>query len=96
MNQHNLAEISTKLVKVIKTRDASRVRYLADVLDRQKNSALAVELFALINRTLETTDQDLHRWFQDIYFEGCPADVKELWIDFAKLSLTADPTQKVG
>jgi len=85
---HNIAEISAKLVKVIRTRDAARVRHIADVLERQKNAALAMEVFTHINQTLQTTDQDLHRWFQDIYFEDCSPDVRDLWIDFMNVTST--------
>ncbi len=93
---HNIAEISARLVKVIKTRDASRVRYIADVLDRQKNAALSLEIFAHINQTLETTDQELHRWFQEVYFEGCPSDVKMLWLEFTALSLSSLKAKQVS
>ena len=85
---NNIAEISAKLVKVIKTRDASRVRHIADVLDRQRNAVLAIDVFAHINQTLETTDQDLHQWFQAVYFEGCSSDMKTLWLEFSALSLS--------
>ncbi|MEB3213762.1 MAG: hypothetical protein VKL39_20610 [Leptolyngbyaceae bacterium] len=83
----NIAEISTKLVKVIKTRDAAKVRYVVDILERQKNAALALDLLAQIIQTLETTDQDLHHWFQDLYFEGCSPETKTLWLEFTRLSL---------
>lgn len=96
MSQRNLAEISAKLVKVIKTRDASRVRYLSDVLDRQRNSVLAMELFAMINQTLGKTDEELQRWFQDVYFEGCPKDLRDLWLDFAEQALSNLTHQNVG
>lgn len=96
MRQRNIAEISAKLVKVIQTRDASRVRQLADVLDRQTNANLTLAVFATINHTLETTDRNLQRWFQDIYFEGCPADVKALWLDFITLPLPSNNNQNVS
>ena len=89
---HNIVEISAKLVKVIKTRDAARVRHIANVLDRQRNAVLAIDVFAHINQTLETTDQDLHQWFQDVYFEGCSPDMKTLWLEFSALSLSLKNT----
>lgn len=87
MSQHNLAEISAKLVRVIRTRDASRVRYLSEALDRQRNAVMAMELFAMINQTLGTTDKELQNWFHEVYFEGCPTDVRDLWLDFAEQAL---------
>jgi hypothetical protein len=90
----NIAEISAKLVKVIRTRDASRVRHIADVLERQKNASLAMEVFAQINHLLEDTDRDLQQWFQDIYFEGCSPDVKALWLECLALKYGLSGTQK--
>ncbi|GEM_PF-2043691 len=87
MSQRNLAETCAKLVKVIKTRDASRVRYLSDALDRQRNAVMAMQLFAMINQTLGNTDKELQTWFHDVYFEGCPTDVRDLWLDFAAQAL---------
>jgi hypothetical protein len=92
----NIAEISTKLVKVIQTRDAAKVRYVVDILERQKNAALALELLAQIIQLLEKTDKDLHHWFQDLYFEGCSPEVKTLWLEFTGLSLALRQKQKAG
>ncbi|MGB3494597.1 MAG: hypothetical protein WBA57_17855 [Elainellaceae cyanobacterium] len=89
MSQQNLAEISAKLVKVIRTRDASRVRTISDKLDRQRNSVMAMELFAMIDRTLGNTDKELQHWFHEVYFEGCPTDFRDLWLDFAGQALTS-------
>lgn len=96
MSQRNLAEICTKLVKVIKTRDASRVRHLSDMLDRQRNSVMAMELFAMIDQTLGTTDKELQNWFHEVYFEGCPNDFRDLWLDFAKQALTNVRSKQVS
>ncbi|MEM7770976.1 MAG: hypothetical protein AAGA75_12805 [Cyanobacteria bacterium P01_E01_bin.6] len=96
MSSHNIAEISTKLVNVIKTRDAARVRYIVSILERQKNAALVIDLLAQIIHTLEATDQELHGWFQDLYFEGCSPEVKTLWLEFASLSLSIRKPKQVG
>lgn len=92
----NIAEISAKLVNVIRTRDASRVRHIADVLEHQKNAALAMEVFTHINMLLEKSDRDLQRWFQDIYFEGCSPDVKALWLECVALNSGLSGIQKAS
>ncbi len=92
---HNIAEISAKLVKVIRTRDASRVRHIADVLERQRNAALAMDVFAQINHLLADSDQDLQQWFQDIYFEGCSPEVKALWLECLALNSGLPGKRKV-
>ncbi|MDX2212922.1 MAG: hypothetical protein SFY66_06505 [Oculatellaceae cyanobacterium bins.114] len=85
MSQSNLFDISQKLVKIIETKDAERVRHWSKVLEKQKNPMVTVEVFALIRRQLAQKDEDLNRWFQTIYFEEYNPEVKTLWLDFVDL-----------
>ncbi|NET10467.1 MAG: hypothetical protein F6K09_21220 [Merismopedia sp. SIO2A8] len=80
-----LFEASVKLVKVIKARDNERVTQLTRILERQKDSMLAVEIFVRVNRYLERTDQELQQWFHNVYFDNCPPQVKSMWLEFAEL-----------
>lgn len=85
MNEQQLFEASAKLVKVIKTRDAGRVSHLIDILEKQKDSMLSVEIFVRVNRYLEKTDQELQEWFHSVYFEGCSPQYKIMWLEFIEL-----------
>lgn len=85
MNEQQLFEASAKLVKVIKTRDAGRVSHLIDILEKQKDSMLSVEIFVRVNRYLEKTDQELQEWFHSVYFEGCSPQYKTMWLEFIEL-----------
>lgn len=77
--------LSTKLIHIIKTRDSDKVRFWADQLDRQKNQFLVAQIVARINQTLQRTDRELGRWFQDIYCASYSPEVKKLWLDFVDL-----------
>ena len=85
MDEQQLFEASAKLVKVIKTRDARRVSLLVDILEKQQDSMLAVEIFVRVNRYLEKTDQELQQWFHSVYFQDCSPQYKSMWLEFIEL-----------
>ena len=96
MDEQQLFEASAKLVKVIKTRDASRVRHLVEILEKQQNSMLSVEIFVRVNRYLEKTDKDLQEWFYTVYFRGCSSQYQAMWLEFTELcSLSILPQSTV-
>lgn len=80
-----ISEVSTKLVQVIQTRDAERVRYLSKMMEKQKDPMNTVKLFWLITQHLQRLDIDLLNWFESIYFEDCTPEVKEMWLQFIDL-----------
>jgi hypothetical protein len=87
--QDKVSEVSQKLVQVIQTRDADRVRYLSKMMERQKDPMNTVRLFWLITQHLKRIDEELLNWFQSIYFEDCAPEVREMWLQFVDLcSLT--------
>ena len=93
MNEQQLFEASAKLVKVIKTRDAGRVGRLVEILEKQQDAMLAVEIFVRVNRYLEKTDQDLLQWFHSVYFQDCSPQYKAMWLDFVELCSLSILTQ---
>jgi hypothetical protein len=85
MKRLALEDVSQKLVKIIETKDRDKVRYWAQILERQRDPMVTVEVFVRIRRHLSKTDEPLNRWFQEIYFENYNPDVKNLWLDFVEL-----------
>lgn len=93
MNKQQLFEASAKLVKVIKTRDARRVKHLVQILEKQQDSMLAVEIFVRVDRYLAKTDKELHQWFHSVYFQDCSPQYKSMWLDFIELCSLSILTQ---
>ena len=85
VHERQLFEASAKLVKVIKTRNTDRVKHLTQILEKQRDSMLAVEIFVRVDRYLERTDRDLQEWFHSVYFRDCTPQVKAMWLEFADL-----------
>ncbi|MEM9217364.1 MAG: hypothetical protein AAGD25_23880 [Cyanobacteria bacterium P01_F01_bin.150] len=85
MDEQQLFEASAKLVKVIKTRNAGRVSHLVEILEKQQDAMLSVEIFVRVNRYLEKTDKELQQWFHSVYFQDCSPQYKAMWLDFVEL-----------
>lgn len=85
MQKSTLRELSQRLIKIIETRDYEKVKYWTQVLERQKDPMVNVEIFILISRYLSAKDEDLNDWFQNIYFEAYKPEVKKMWLDFIDL-----------
>jgi len=85
MDSSAIDALSTRLIRIIQTRDPDQVRYWAAQLDRQKNQFVVAQVIARINRALSTTDEDLCAWFQDIYCANYSPEVRKLWLDFVDL-----------
>lgn len=85
MQQDKIKDVSKKLVDVICTRDANRVRYLAKMMERQKDPMNTVKLFWLITQHLKQIDAELLTWFENIYFEDCSTELKDMWLKFIDL-----------
>jgi len=85
MSKATVQDISKKLVKIIEAKDLEQIRYWSNVLEKQKNPMITVEVFILIRRQLAQKDNELNRWFQNIYFENYNPEVKQMWLNFVDL-----------
>jgi len=85
MSKATVQDISKKLVKIIEAKDLEQIRYWSNVLEKQKNPMITVEVFILIRRQLAQKDNELNRWFQNIYFENYNPEVKRMWLNFVDL-----------
>jgi hypothetical protein len=83
--EDKVSTVSRKLITVIQTRDEDRVRYLAKMMEHQKDPMNAIKLFWLIAQQLKRRDTELLQWFESIYFEDCAPEVKAMWLDFVDL-----------
>lgn len=85
MKTFSLEDVSLRLIQIIKTRDANKVRHWIRVMERQKDPMVTVNLFILISRHLGQVDTDLQSWFYELYFEGFSPEVRQMWLDFVDL-----------